>query len=220
MQEHESDSEPIVLYDYWRSSASYRIRIALGLSGLKYSRVSVDLLRGEQNSNEHLERNPQGLVPVLRIGEFSITQSLAIIEFMHERGLGRFLPDDAAGRARVRSISYAIAMETHPICNLSVARYACDNSNGAITMETWTGHFIANGLSAADQMLNSVHTGRFSHGNNLTMADICLVAQCYNARRYGVPLDAFPRIRGLVSTLERIPAVAAAHPDNFKPEAK
>jgi maleylacetoacetate isomerase len=207
-----------ILYDYWRSSAAYRLRIALGLLGLAHDRVPVNLLTGEHRGAENLGRNPQGLVPSLDIDGHTLTQSLAILEYLDETRNAGFLPADALGRARVRALAYAIAMEIHPVCNLSVARHAVTESNGAITMEAWMNRFIAPGLAAFETMLDHPATGRFCHGDTPTLADLCLVPQVYNARRWGIDVTSLSRITGIMRHLEAIPAVIAAHPDNFKPE--
>lgn len=205
------------LHDYWRSSAAYRVRIALGLLGEPWDTLPVDLLAGEHRQAAHLALNPQGLVPVLEIDGLALTQSLAIVEYLDEtRGAG-FLPADAPGRARVRALAHAIAMEIHPVCNLRVARHAVEASGGAITMEGWMQAFIGPGLAAFETMLASPGTGRFCHGDRPGLADICLVPQLYNADRWGVDLDAMPRIRAIRAALDALPAVAAAHPDRHAP---
>ncbi|MCA0928131.1 maleylacetoacetate isomerase [Ruegeria profundi] len=201
----------IKLYDYWRSSASYRVRIALGLAGENWETVIVDLLNAEQRSEAHLARNPQGLVPVLEIDGHSFTQSLAQIEYIDEtRGLG-LLPSNPASRAEVRALSYAVAMEIHPVCNLRVAKWAVEQSEKQITMEGWMQHFIGEGLMAYEAMLQG---GRFSYGDRVTLADVCLMPQLYNAQRWGVDLAGLPKIARIKDSLEQIPAFQDAHPDN------
>ncbi len=200
----------IRLYDYWRSSASYRVRIALGLAGLGWHSVPVDLAEGGQRTAEHLARNPQGLVPVLEIDGLRLTQSLAIIEYLDEtRGLG-LLPDDPQGRARVRALAFAVAMDIHPICNLRVARFAVERSGGGITMEGWMQAFIAPGLAALEAMVDG---GMYCHGDAVTLADICLVPQLYNARRWRIDLAPMPKLCRIGDHLDTLPAFAAAHPD-------
>lgn len=204
------------LYDYWRSSASYRVRMALNLLGEGFEIVPVDLLQAEQVGAANLARNPQGLVPTVEIDGLTLTQSLAIIEYLNDTR-GGFLPDDAGGRARVRALSYAVAMEIHPICNLRVGRHVEAASGGAVTMKGWQQKFIGEGLAAVEVMLDHPATGRFCHGDQVTMADLCLVPQVYNARRWEVDVTSFSRISRIVAELEAIPAIAAAHPDKVKP---
>ncbi len=204
-----------VLYDYWRSSAAYRIRIAFNLAGLPYESVPVDLLAGENRSPEHLARNPQGLVPVADIGGLVFSQSLAIIEYLDEAGHFSFLPKDLLGRAQVRTISYVIAMETHAVCNVSVARYAEDSSRGHITMSDWMARFIPRSLEALESMV--AESGKHCFGNRITMADICLVPQIYNTRRWKLSLDPYPSISKISAHLEALPAFRDAHPDLFRP---
>lgn len=205
----------IRLYDYWRSSASYRVRIALALLGLDWDSVPVNLLDGSHRATDNLARNPQGLVPSLEIDGLMLTQSLAIIEYLNDTRGGGLLPEDPAGKARVRALSYAVAMEIHPVCNLSVGKYAVEGSAGAITMESWMRHFIAKGLSALEEMLDHLSTGRFSHGDRPTMADLCLVPQVYNARRWGVDLVGMPKVAAVDAAMAELEAVKLAHPDRW-----
>ncbi len=204
------------LYDYWRSSASYRVRMALNLLGEGFEAIPVDLLQAEQVGAANMARNPQGLVPSVEIDGLTLTQSLAIIEYLDDTR-GGLLPADAAGRARVRALSYAVAMEIHPICNLRVGRYVEAASAGAITMAGWQKKFIGEGLAAVEGMLNHPATGRFCHGDQITMADLCLLPQVYNARRWEVDVTSYVQICRSVAELEAIPAIAAAHPDKVKP---
>ena len=202
----------IRLYDYWRSSAAYRVRMALNLLDLPYESHPVDLLKGDHRSAENLARNPQGLVPTLEIDGLRLTQSLAIIEYLDETR-GGLLPKDAAARAQVRVLSYAIAMEIAPVCNLSVRDHV--GSMGVMTSEDWTRHYITKGLTAFEAML----TGKrlYCHGDQVTMADLCLVPQVFNAERVGVDVTLLPKTMQIVAKLREIPAIAAAHPDRVKP---
>lgn len=205
----------VVLYDYWRSSAAYRLRIGLGLLGLPWTAIPVDLTSGAQRGAENLQRNPQGLVPTLEIDGLQLTQSLAILEYLDEtRGAG-WLPSDPAGRARVRTLAYAVAADIHPVCNLRVAKFA--ETAGNIPMQDWMRHFIALGLEGVEGLLAKGPTGRFCHGDGVTLADIVLVPQVYNARRWGIDLSAYPRVSAISSACEALPAFAAAHPDRAKP---
>ncbi|AJD44785.1 MULTISPECIES: maleylacetoacetate isomerase [Rhizobium] len=204
-----------VLFDYWRSSASYRVRIALNMLAIPYRSVPVDLLASQHKQAAHLERNPQGLVPVLAIDDEMLTQSLAIIEYLSEtRPNAGLLPSDALGRQRVRALSYAIAMDIHPICNLSVVSHVMQQSDDPNAARlAWMGKFIREGLGAFERMLKAPESGEFCHADQPTMADLCLVPQFYNARRWNVDLSAFPRATAIAEKCERLPAFAAAHPD-------
>ena len=200
----------IKLYDYWRSSASYRVRIALGLTGEEWETEVVNLLSGAHKSDAHLQRNPQGLVPVLEIDGHSFAQSLAQIEYLDEtRQLG-LLPQNPVERAQVRALAYAIAMEIHPVCNLSVAKWATAQSDQNITMQSWMQHFITEGLTGFEGMLKGTE---YAFGASVTLADICLMPQLYNAERWGVDLAQFPKTMRVKATLDTLPAFQNAHPD-------
>jgi len=211
-------SGDIVLFDYWRSSASYRLRIALESLGLSYAREAVDLLAGEQRAPEHRARNPQGLVPALLIDGHMLTQSLAIIEYLAEtRPEARFLPADPLGRQRVRTLSYAIAMEIHAVCNSGVANHVLEITGGGEEVRVgWMKKFIGEGLAAVEHLLDDPTTGIFCHGDTPTMADFCLVPQVYNAERWGVDLSGLDRVRRITGTCRALPAFQAAHPETVK----
>ncbi|MEY9196193.1 maleylacetoacetate isomerase [Sinorhizobium americanum] len=215
----ESVTNETVLYDYWRSSASYRVRIALNLIGEDYRSVPVDLLARAHRAPEHLARNPQGLVPVLDIDGERLTQSLAIVEYLAEtRAAGLLLPADAKGRQRVRALSYAIAMDIHPVCNLGVvAHVMAGAADGEAVRLAWMQKFIGEGIAAFERLLDHPSTGSFCHGESPSLADICLVPQLYNARRWQVDLSRCPRIAAIDARCAEIDAFARAHPDRAKP---
>ena len=206
----------ITLYDYWRSSASYRVRIALNLLRLPYAAIPVNLVEGAQKAAGNLARNRQGLVPTLDIDGMLLTQSLAIIEYLNDTH-GGLLPIDAPGRARVRALSYAVAMEIAPICNLSVRNHVAHLTGGSFTADDWQRHYIGQGLDAVERMLDAPQTGLFCHDDEITMADLCLIPQVYNATRAGLDMASWPTIARIMAKLETIPAVQAAHPDKVKP---
>ncbi|MBY5650659.1 maleylacetoacetate isomerase [Rhizobium leguminosarum] len=207
----------VVLYDYWRSSASYRVRIALNLLGIDYKTVPINLLDGAHKTPEYLALNPQGLVPTLVIDGKTLTQSLAIIEYLAElRPEYGLLPPDIADRQKVRALAYAVAMDIHPICNLHVVSYLMSMTDKADAREEWMKHFISDGLGKLEAMIGKAD-GAFSFGDAPTMADLCLVPQVYNARRWGVELTAFKRIVAIDGRCAELPAFQAAHPDRVKP---
>ncbi|GAB5461115.1 maleylacetoacetate isomerase [Hoeflea alexandrii] len=208
-----------VLYDYWRSSASYRVRIALNLAGVEYTPVVVDLLSKAHKSPEHLKRNPQGLVPALEIDGLMLTQSLAIIEYVIETRGVSLLPDDAAGRARVRALAHSIAMDIHPVCNMSVVAHLLELTGGGDAVRSaWMQKWIGAGLEAFEKMLDHPDTGTFCHGYAPGLADICLIPQIYNAERWGADISGLSRIQMIRQACDALPAFARAHPDrnNFK----
>lgn len=203
----------VTLYDYWRSSASYRVRIALNLAGVDYKTVPINLTKREQCSEHHLARNPLGFVPVLEIDGLVLTQSLAILEYLEETRLLGLLPGDAAGRARVRAISYAIAMDIHPVCNLSVVDQVMQLAGaGSDIGSRWMQKFIGERLSGVEKMLATHPNDPFCHGEDPTLADLCLIPQVYNARRWNVSLDALPNVVRIAAHCDNDPAFRAAQP--------
>jgi maleylacetoacetate isomerase len=208
-----------ILFDYWRSSASYRVRIALESLGITYRRETIDLLGKVHKAPEHLARNPQGFVPALSIDGLMLTQSLSIIEYLAEtREYSGFLPAEPAGRQRVRALSHAIAMDIHPVCNMGVVGHVMALSgSGEAVRQDWMRKFIGEGLAAFEVMLDHPSTGTFCHGDTPTMADFCLVPQAYNAGRWGADIAGLTRLRRIADTCAELPAFQAAHPDAVKP---
>ena len=159
-----------VLYDYWRSSASYRLRIAMNLAGISYQSISVDLLKGEHKTEAYLNRNPQGLVPVLEIDGHSMTQSLAILEYLNDTREMGLISSDHVSAAQERAIAHAIAVDIHPVCNVSVAAYAVLQSGRDESRFVWMQRFIARGLAGVETMLNTRPQTAFAHGDALALS--------------------------------------------------
>ncbi len=205
------------LYGYFRSSAAYRVRIALNLKGLAYDQAPVNLVRGEQRGDDFRARNPQGLVPVLETDEGQrLTQSLAICEYLEERyPAPALLPADAAGRARVRALAQLVASEIHPLDNLRVLKYLVHELEVDDAAKlAWYHHWIHEGFAALEAMLTrEAGTGEFCHGDTPTLADICLVPQVFNAERFDCDLSAYPTIRRIVATCRALPAFQQAAPE-------
>lgn len=200
----------VVLWDYPKSSASYRLRIALNLADIDYRIETVDLLQKEHRTPAHLARNPQGFVPVLDIDGQRLTQSLAILDYLDEtRDLG-LLPGDAAGRAKIRALAHAIAVDLHPVCNLSVAAHATNGEEPART--NWMRHFIEPRLAAFEAMLAGFDQTPFAAGNSPGLADICLIPQLYNARRWGADFAQCKRIQAVDAACAAHPAFQRAYP--------
>lgn len=204
-----------VLYDYWRSSASYRVRIALNLAGIQWQSMPVDLVAGAHRSAEHLARNPQGLVPVLEIDGHSFTQSLAIVQYLDTtRELG-LLPTDPARRARVEALAHSVAVDVHPVCNLSVVKQATGGQEPA--RSEWMQHFITPGLAAFEALLQGFEQTPFCTGDTPSLADVCLMPQLYNAERWGADFSQCSRIIKAADACREHPAFMAAHPDAMQP---
>lgn len=208
----------VALHDYWRSSAAYRVRIGLGLKGIAYERVSVDLPMGAHHEESHRRINPQALVPVLEIDGHVLTQSLAILEYLDQtRPEPPLLPSDALGRAHMRAIALAIACEIHPVSNSSVLT-RIEELAGAEARAEWNRDNIRRGLVAVEAMLDHPGwSGRFCHGDQPGLADCALIPQLYNATRWGVGFDDLPRIMAVNGSSAKHPAFVAAHPDGLAP---
>ena len=203
-----------ILYDYFRSSASYRARIALNLKGIEYEQRSINLAAGAQKDESYRELNPQGFVPMLEMDGHRITQSLAICNYVNSIVPDPpFMPADAADRAHVLALALTVACDIHPLNNLRVLKYLnseFDASEDA--KDDWYRHWVAEGLTALEAMA-APRAGAWLFGDEPSVADICLIPQLYNARRFSVPLDAFPTLRRVDETASGNPAFAAAHPD-------
>ncbi|MEI6458018.1 MAG: maleylacetoacetate isomerase [Pseudomonadota bacterium] len=203
------------LHTFWRSSAAYRARIALGLKGLGYESVAHHLGRGEQAAAAYTVLNPQGLVPMLEDDDFALGQSLAIIEYLDEMyPQPPLLPATARGRATVRSLALAIACDIHPLNNLRVLHYLRSHLGQETTaVDTWYRHWIGTGFASLEALARQ-HSGDEAHlyGRTVTLADVCLVPQMYNARRFQCDLTAFPTLVAIDAALQALPAFAAAAP--------
>ena len=213
------------LYSYFRSSAAYRVRIALNLKGLPYEILPVHLLRngGEQRQAAYSRINPAQLVPALVDGDSVLTQSLAILEYLEEAypSTPSLLPRDASGRARVRALALTIACEIHPLNNLRVLQYlkhsldVPDNDR-----DNWYRHWLSAGFDVLEQLLGgNPATGRFCHGDSITIADCCLVPQVFNARRLKLPLAPYPTISRIEDSCQSLEAFQKAAP-GAQPDAE
>jgi maleylacetoacetate isomerase/maleylpyruvate isomerase len=204
------------LYTYFRSSAAYRARIALNLKGVTHEAVPIDLRPGAHRLPEYLAVNPQGLVPALEDGGAVIGQSLAIIEYLEEAyPLPPLLPRAPLDRARVRSLALAIACDIHPLNNLRVLNYLRSPlAHDDATVNAWYRHWIAEGFRALEEEAKRASgDGRHMFGAEVTLADVCLVPQMFNARRFKCDVEPFPTLRAICSHLETLPAFAQAAPD-------
>jgi maleylacetoacetate isomerase/maleylpyruvate isomerase len=211
------------LYTFFRSSASYRVRIALNLKGLDYQQVPIHLRRGggEQRSAAYRAINPQELVPALEDDGQIFTQSLAIIEYLEEKyPQPALLPSDPAGRAIVRGMALSIACEVHPIQNLRVLNYLKANCHQTDEqVNRWARHWIDLGLGALEQSIVRHGGGKFCYGEAPTLADVCLVPQLGNARRFGCDLSRYPMLLAIEKNCAALPAFASAAPEK-QPDAE
>jgi maleylacetoacetate isomerase len=210
------------LYGFFRSSAAFRVRIALNLKQLSAERVFIHLRRNDQSAPAYLALNPQGLVPALEEDGQVFTQSLAIIEYLDEtHPAPPLLPGHPADRARVRALAQLIACDIHPIDNLRVLRYLADPlGHDEATIARWFNHWIERGFTALEQFLaEDGQTGAFCHGDTPGLADICLVPQVFNARRYKLDMTSYPTISRIFATCMKIDAFEMARPEK-QPDAE
>ncbi|TXL65418.1 maleylacetoacetate isomerase [Zeimonas arvi] len=208
------------LYTYFRSSAAFRVRIALNLKGLPWEPEVIWLPEGEHRGDPYIGVNPQALVPTLVDGTLRLNQSLAIIEYLDETRPGpRLLPADPAGRARVRSLSMLVAAEIHPLNNLRVLKYLKrELGQDEAQIGVWYRHWCDEGLAAFERQLEDGGAGRHCHGDAVTMADVCLVPQIFNARRYETRVERYPRTMKIFDECMRLEAFRRAEP-SAQPEA-
>ncbi|HEY5760887.1 MAG TPA: maleylacetoacetate isomerase [Steroidobacter sp.] len=210
------------LYNYFRSSAAFRVRIALNLKGLNYDYVSKALPKNEQRAADYLAVNPQGLIPALEIDGTVISQSVAIIEYLNElHPQPPLLPADPLARAQVRSMALAIACDTHPLNNLRVLNYLrqdlAQNDDG---VNTWYRHWVSEGFRGLElQVAKHSSARRHCFGDSLSLADVCLAPQMYNARRFNCDLTPFPTLVAISAHLESLPAFDTARPE-VQPDAR
>ncbi|WP_028671226.1 maleylacetoacetate isomerase [Saccharospirillum impatiens] len=206
----------LTLHSYYRSSAAFRVRIALNLKGLDYQQIPVNLLKGEHRLEAHRQRNPQGLVPVLETeGGEALSQSMAICEYLEESyPLTPLLPDAPVARARVRSLAMLVACEMHPLNNLSVLGYLTDTIGvDEATKLAWYQHWVTKGFTAFETRLTQdTATGSFCHGDKPTLADVFLVPQVFNAERFNCDLSAYPTLVRIAARCRELPEFARAAP--------
>ena len=209
------------LYDFHRSSAAYRVRIALNLKGIPYTSVPVDLAAGEQRQDEHRARNPQGFVPMLDIDGQRLTQSVAIIDYLNTAyPMPPLTPFEAEDRAHVEAMVLLIACDIHPLNNLRVLKYL----QGPLALsdeakDAWYRHWVSEGFAALEALAVR-QAGTFLFGDAPTVADVLLVPQMYNARRFDVPLDAYPTLLRADAAACELEPFADAHPDRVKPQGE
>jgi maleylacetoacetate isomerase len=204
------------LYTYFRSSAAFRVRIALNLKGLEYESVPIDLRPAAHRQPDYLDLNPQGLIPALSVGGTVISQSLAMIEYLEESHPNPpLLPRAPRDRAQVRSMALAIACEIHPLNNLRVLKYLRSQlGQDEEGVDNWYRHWIAEGFRGLEEEAKRASgDGRHMFGTEVSLADVCLVPQVFNARRFKCNLEPFPTLRSISAHLEALPAFSRAAPD-------
>ncbi|MCG9760838.1 MULTISPECIES: maleylacetoacetate isomerase [Pseudoalteromonas] len=201
------------LYTYFRSSAAYRVRIALNLKGLDHELVPVNLLKSEQNGEAYLSKNGQGLLPALETEHGVLAQSLAILEWLEETQSGQaLLPQDPWQKAQVRNFCYAIACDIHPIDNLRVLKYLSNELGASDDQKNeWYRHWVIEGFKKLEPMIGD---GQFCFGTEPTLADVCLVPQVFNALRFKVDMTAFPKIARVYEYCNTLSAFSDAAPEN------
>lgn len=201
------------LYHYWRSSSSWRVRAALALKKIPYESIHTGLLNGENSTDSYFAMNPAGAVPTLVTEDGVITESLAMIQYLEEKNPSpTILPGSSYERARILALAETINSGTHPIQNLPVLQYL---SSDLTVQKKWAQYWIRSGLEIYEALLNG--NSNYSNGNSVTLADLCLIPQCYNALRYEVELSDFPKIKQINDHCLTLDCFTSSHPDRFKP---
>ena len=219
------DTHKVILYSYWRSSCSWRVRIALHFKNIPFETRTVNLLQNQQSDAGYDVMNPSHLLPTLMIDGNVLTQSIAILEYLEDRKpeTWRLLPMEASERAQIRAMVSIIASDIQPIQNLRVMNHLveevgkCGGQPAQDTKAQWAHHWITTGFEALERMLKT-YSGKFCYGDHVSLADVCLVPQVYNARRFGVDMTRFPNISRIEATLSEMEPFRLAHPDN-QPDA-
>lgn len=207
----QGSQKDLTLYHYWRSSSSWRVRWGMKIKGIKWHDVPVNLLADAQKSPDYLKVNPAGFVPAIEVGGRCFGESLAILEWLEEtHPAPPLLPADPMDRMQVRQLMFQIACNTQPVQNLSVMRlHSADKEE----QQKWARHWITAGLAGYENLLRHGRPGKFSFGDHVTMADLCLVPQIYNALRFNVDVSRWPLLDGIGQRCMELPECKAAHPD-------
>ncbi len=204
----------LTLYHYWRSSSSWRVRWGLNLKKVKYSEVAVDLLSGEEKGDAHSERNPAKYVPALLVGDGVLAESVAILEWLEENyPKPSFFTGDAFIRAKIRQLAETVNSGIQPLQNLDVMKKVSSDKDA---QKNWVQHWVTRGLGVYESLIAEYDT-KYSVSEAPTMADLCLIPQCYSALRFDVDLGRFPRCKAVYEFALTTPECAAAHPDRYKP---
>jgi maleylpyruvate isomerase len=210
----------LLLHDYWRSGAAYRVRIALNLKGLDYEAVAHDLRIGGHRAPDYFVHSAQRLIPALETGDFTLTQSLAIIEWLDEAMPGpKLVPEDTGSRAIVRAMAQLVACDIHPLNNLRVLEFLRTELKASPEQESaWITHWISEGFAAMEQLVCR-YGGSFSHGDRPSIADCCLIPQIYSARRFSVDLTPYPSLVAIAEAAIKLEAFQLATPEK-QPDAR
>lgn len=205
------------LYHYWRSSCSWRVRWALEYKNIPFTTKDVNLLKSEHKSKEYLKLNPIGVVPTLKVGEQTLVESYAILEWLEKAHPNpSLLPDNLTEQAQVRALCMVIISGTQPLQNMATQKYVSSEKKD---QQRFAQHWIKNGFQAFEGLLHKYNSsGKFCFNDMLTLADICLIPQCYNARRFSVDLKAYPTIAKIEKNALKLESCIKSHPDHYAPK--